>query len=248
MSAVLSQMRNESLKLRTVRTPWMLLGAALFVVLAGVSGRMAKDPNLDDPATAVGAIGHVGLVSLFALVLGVLAVAGEYRHHTATDTYLSTPRRASVVFAKLGVNVLAGAALGIASAVTAVAATAAWYAALGGTLDLWSGGVWRTAGGGIAWCAAFAAIGVGVGALIRNLAGAITAALAWIALVEAVAGELLGDLGRWLPFRSGTALANLPASGGVEGLGQGQAALALIAYTLLFVALGVSATVRRDVT
>jgi ABC-2 type transport system permease protein len=246
MSDLLTLTRNEVLKLRTMRTPWILLGAALLVVLAGVSGRMADDADLDDPATAVSAIGHVGLVSLFALVLGVLAVAGEHRHRTATDTYLSTPQRSRVVITKLVVNLLAGAGLGLLCAMTAVAATALWYAALGGTLDLWSSDVWRTAGGGIAWCTAFAAIGVGVGALIRNLAGAITAALAWIALVEAVAGELLGDLGRWLPFRSGTALANMQPPG-VEALTQSQAVLSLVVYTLLFTALGVSATVGRDV-
>jgi ABC-2 type transport system permease protein len=247
MSGGAALIRNEALKLRTTRTPWILLAAAQFVVLAGVSGRMADDADLDDPATAVSAIGHVGLVSLFALVLGVLAVAGEHRHRTATDTYLSTPRRSRVVLAKLIVNLLAGAGLGLLSAVTAVAATTVWYSALGGTLDLGSGQVWRTAGGSIAWCAAFAAIGVGVGALFRNLAGAITAVLAWIALVEAVTGELLGDLGRWLPFRSGTALANMPAATGVEGLTQNQAVLALGGYTLLFAVLGVSATVWRDV-
>ena len=247
MNAV-AQMRNEVLKLRTVRTPWVLLAAAQVVVLAGVSGLMVGDPDLDDPKTVAGALGHVGLVSLFALVLGVLAVAGEHRHHTATDTYLSTPRRARVVLAKLAVNVLAGAGLGLVSAVTALAATLAWYTALGGTPDLWSADAMSTAGGGIAWCAAFAAIGVGVGALIRNLAGAIVAALAWIALVEGVVGELLGDLGRWLPFRSGTSLGNLPASGGIEGLTQGQAALALTVYVALFAVLGVSATVGRDVS
>ena len=157
MSDLLTLLRNEVLKLRTTRTPWILLGAALLVVLAGVSGRMADDADLDDPATAVSAIGHVGLVSLFALVLGVLAVAGEHRHRTATDTYLSTPQRSRVVITKLVVNLLAGAGLGLLCAMTAVAATALWYAALGGTLDLWSSDVWRTAGGGIAWCTAFAA-------------------------------------------------------------------------------------------
>jgi ABC-2 type transport system permease protein len=243
------QLRDEWLKLRTVRAPWVLLGASLLVIVAGVSGRMAQgDPDLGDPAVVVEAMGHVGLVSLFTLILGVLAVAGEHRHRTAADTYLSTPRRGRVLGAKLVVTTLAGTVLGVASAAAGLAATAIWYAALGGTLDLTSGTVVRTTVGGIAWCAAFAAIGVGIGALVRNLAAAIAASLAWLALVEGVVGELLGDsLGRWLPFRSGVALTDLPAATGTPGLTQPQAAVALVAYAAIAAALGLWATVRRDV-
>jgi ABC-2 type transport system permease protein len=240
---------DEWLKLRTTRTPWLLLAASLVVIVAGVAGVMARSPDLGDPATVAAAMGHVGLVSLFTLVLGVLAVAGEHRHGTATDTYLSEPRRGRVLAAKLVVTTLAGAALGVAAAVAGLAATAAWYAAEGGSLDLTSAAVARTTLGGVGWCAAFAAIGVGVGALVRNLAGAVTAALAWLALVEGVAGDLVGDdLAQWLPFRAGTALGNLPAATGEAALGQGAAAAALVAYAVLLAALAVSTTVRRDVS
>jgi len=241
---------DEVLKLRTVRLPWVLLAAAVAVAAAGASGRMAEGPDLADPETAIGAIGHAGLVSLFALVLGVAAVAGEHRHRTIADTYLSTPRRGRVVLAKLVVTTVAGAGIGVVAAVVAVATTAAWYAGQGGSLDLGSSPVLRTAAGAVAWCAAFAAIGVGVGALVRNLAGAVTAALAWLALVEGVAAELVGDdVARWLPFRAGTALGNLPsATGGAGELGQGPAALALAAYAVVLAAVAVSTTVRRDVS
>ena len=239
---------DEWLKLRTTRAPWLLLAASLVVIVAGVSGAMAGSPDLDDPATVAAAMGHVGLVSLFTLVLGVLAVAGEHRHGTATDTYLSEPRRSRVLAAKLVVTTLAGAALGVAAAVAGLAATAAWYAAQGGSLDLTSADLaWSTLGG-IGWCAAFAAIGVGLGAVIRNLAAAVTAALAWLALVEGVVGELLGeDVARRLPFRSGAALAGLPDAA-AAALSRGQAALTLAAYAAVLFAAGVSVTVRRDVS
>ena len=240
-------MRTEILKLRTVRSPLLLLAAAQLVVIAGVSGLFVSGASLADPATPLRAIGHAGLVSMFSLVLGIVGIAGEYRHRTVTDTYLSTPRRGRVVTAKLATYAVAGAVFGLVSALVAVAATAIWLAAKGGSLDLSDGAVWRTLAGCVLWNACFAAIGVGLGALVRNLVAAIAIALAWLALVEGIVGQLIGDLDRWLPFNSGLALEHVPAPG-TELLPQWGGGVVLAAYALLFAALAVSTTVRRDVS
>jgi ABC-2 type transport system permease protein len=240
-------MRTEFLKLRTVRSPLLLLAAAQLVVLAGVSGLFISGANLDDPATPLRAIGHAGLVSMFSLVLGIIGVAGEYRHKTITDTYLGTPRRGRVITAKLGTYAIAGAVFGLVSSLVAFAATAIWLAGKGSSLALSDGAVWRTLIGCVIWNACFAAIGVGLGALVRNLVGAVAVALAWIALVEGIVGQLVGDLDRWLPFNSGLALEDVPAPG-VDLLPQWGGGLVLAAYALLFALLAVSTTVRRDVS
>ena len=239
---------NELLKLRTVRGPWLLLAAAQLVIVAGVSGLFAQGADVSDPDTSQGALAHVGLVSLFTLVLGITAVAGEHRHQTITDTYLSTPRRGRVVAAKLGAYAVIGAGFGVVSAAVATSAAAAWLAAKGGSLDLGDAEVWQTLAGGVGWDTAFAAIGVGLGALVRNLAAAVAGALAWIALVEGIVGQLLGgDAARWLPFRAGSALGRVTMNEGTPQLSQPGAALLLTVYVIAFAALGLAAVTRRDV-
>jgi len=241
----MSLLANEILKLRTVRSPLLLLAGAQVVIIAGASGLFVSGTDINAPDTVRKAVAHAGLVSLFSLVLGIVGMAGEYRHRTVTDTYLSTPRRGLVVGAKLAVYAGAGVLFGIVSAIVATATTAIWMSAKGSSLDLGDGDLWRTLLGCVGWNAGFAAIGVGIGALVRNLVGAVAVALAWLALVEGIVGELLGTgLARWLPFASGVAMEGI----GTNGLSQWGGALVVAAYALIFAVIAVSTTVRRDVT
>jgi ABC-2 type transport system permease protein len=246
---VLPNIRSEFRKLATVRSPWLLLAAGPLLVVAGVTGLVVSGGNVHDPATARTALAHAGLAAIFPLILGILAVAGEYRHSTITDTYLSTPRRDRVIAAKLAVYALAGAAAGVTSSGAALAVTAAWWAERGGHLQLSGTDIWLTLLGGVAANCALAAIGVGLGALIRNPAAAIAAALAWFALIEGIAGQLLGSgLARWLPFYASEALGRSNLSATARLLPQWGGGLMLLAYAAVFAAAAVFTTLRRDVT
>jgi ABC-2 type transport system permease protein len=236
----------EFRKLCTVRTVWVLLGIAQIIIVGGISGLILNRADATSAGVQRDMVSHIGLVSLFTLVLGITAVAGEYRHRTITDAYLSTPRRERVVLAKLGAYTAAGLGFGVAATVTALITSAIWLAAKGSSLDLTSAGLWRTIIGGIAWNAAFAAIGVGIGALITNLMGAVAAALAWLALIEGIVAQLIGGAKDWLPFALGSALDGLPTSTG--GPPQWQAGLALAGYAVAFAIVALATTVRRDVT
>ena len=240
--------RAEVLKLRTVRGPWLLLAAGPVLVIAGISGLVVSGGDLHNPATQAKALAHVGLTSIFALAFGILAVAGEYRHKTITDTYLSTPARGRVVAAKLIVYAVFGALAGVVASLVGLGVTATWWSDKGASFAWGDTAMWATIGGGIAWNAAFAAMGVGVGALIRNLAGAIAAALAWIALIEGIVGQLIGNLARWLPFYAGQALGAGGASMLPEPLLPRWGAAGVLAlYTAIFAAAAVTTTVSRDV-
>jgi ABC-2 type transport system permease protein len=241
--------RSEFRKLTTVRGPWLLLGAGPLIVVAGISGLVAQGGNVHDPALQGRAYAHVGLAAICTLIFGVLAVAGEYRHATITDTYLSAPRRRRVVTAKLAVYGLAGAAAGLVSSLTAIGVTAAWWAAKGGSFHLSAAGAWSTLGGGVAANLAFAAIGVGLGALIRNPVAAIAAALAWIALIEGIAGQLVGAaVARWLPLAASQSLDRARLIGTARPLPQWGGGLVLLAYAGAFAAAALITTLRRDVT
>ena len=234
---------NEMVKLRTVRSPLYLLLIAQAIIVIGVSGAFSSGSARS--SVVVAAVAHVGLTSLFALVLGVLMMAGEYRHRTITDTFLSTPRRGLVVSTKLAVAATVGVLFGIVGSCTALLSSWVWAVFKDVPFDWSSASLWQTLGGDVVWNALFAAIGVGIGALIRNVAGAVAAALAWLALVEGLVGQLLGEsLARWLPFQAGSALGRLPLN---DSLAQWTGGVVLVAYSLIFAILAVAVSVRRDV-
>jgi ABC-2 type transport system permease protein len=241
--------RSEFRKITSIRSPWLLLAAGPLIVVAGVTGLVQSGGNVHDPAVQRQALAHVGLAALITLIFGIIAVAGEYRHGTITDTYLSCPDRRRVITAKLAVYGLAGAAAGLVSSAVALAVTAAWWAAKGSSLQLSGTDTWLTLGGGLAACFAFSINGVGLGALIRNLVGAVAVALAWIALVEGIVGQLVGSgLARWLPFYASEALDRTNIGATTRLLPQWAGGLVLLGYAAVFAGAAVVTTLRRDVT
>lgn len=235
----------EALKLRTVRYPWVLFAASELLVIAGISGLALSNDSLDDKIPT--ALAHTGLVSIASLVLGLFAMAGEFRHGTITDTFLSDPRRWRPFVAKAMVTGLAGLGIGLAAAVTSVIATLLWWQAEGEPFSLTSEG-WETLAGGVARHVLYAAIGVAVGALVRSLVGAVALALGWIVIVENIVTQLVGTgAGRWLPFSAGNALARMNPGGTTDQLAQGAAGAILVGYVAVLGAVALCATLTRDV-
>lgn len=236
----------ELFKLRTTRTSWgVTLGAlgivALISLIAGLS--------INDDGEGRDAMSISGLVQIFALVLGILVVATEFRHGTITPSLLAVPDRVRIVLAKLVAALGAGALLGLAGALLAAGLLSGLLSARDVETGVDSGEMLELVLGNTAASALYAALGVGLGALLRNQVGAIIGALGWLFLVEPLLGIIPGFedvVVRWFPGGVGNATAGTAMND--DALGQVPAALVLAAYAALFLLAGLALFRQRDVS
>ena len=128
------------------------------------------------------------LTSVFAAVVGVVGAAGEFRHHTASTTYLLVPVRGRVLLAKIQIGGLLGVLYALAAAAVGVPAGVLGVGRLADPLLL-LGLVAVGALVGALW----AAIGTAVGAALGNQVGALVIVLVYLLLVDRVLALLLGS-------------------------------------------------------
>lgn len=246
-------LRAEVLKLFTTRL-WLWL-SLLAVGLAGLVATLIS-------ATAGAAIEEVGgalptVLSgatsfgyLVSAVLGVVGLTGEFRHLTATPTFLAVPRRGLVVSAKMLVALVFGLVLGVVTLGVAYAIAAPWLDSKGLTAD--GDLVTRALVGGVVTIAVFGVIGVGVGALLRNQIAAVVAIVLYLFVLEPIVGAVPG-VRRAFPYLPGGAVASLTQTQeqqlpGVVLLEPWQGGALLLAYGAVFAVLGTWLAVRRDIT
>ena len=121
------EIRTELLKLSTIRVTWgLLVGAAcLSALFASLEASRAGHGNSGVPpiTTATGLLTVTtvtGFGMLLAAVLGVISATGEFRHGSATLTYLATPNRTRVLAAKAAAAACFGAGFGLVAALVSV--------------------------------------------------------------------------------------------------------------------------------
>ena len=241
--------RAEFTKLRTTRLIYgmaaVMAAFALLTVAANILDRQGAPPlSADSLPTIVAA--PVTLLSGAGLLLGILGMAGEFRHQTVTQTFLVTPDRGRVVAAKLVAYPLAGIALTLVIlAFTAVVATG-WLAAKGIMPSLADARLGRVLLGAVLAAGLCGLLGVGVAALVRNQVAALVGVAVWVLLIEGLLMSLLNapSLGKWLPSAAAAALTN-PGGAGLSRLA---GTLLLAGYALVLALVGTRLVVRRDIT
>ena len=201
----------EWLKLRSVRSTWWtllvfaagMIGLAILVMThqhwatMSAADRASFDPTNDSYAGL--AIGQLALG-----VLGVLAVTSEFSSGMIRATFAAAPRRPLVLAAKAAIvaavtlvagEILAFVAFGIGEAVLKNPAP---HASLG------QPGVLRAVLMAGAYPALIALIGLGLGALIRHTAGAISAVVGVLFVLPLIlvplGTSLQNSVGQFLPM------------------------------------------------
>ncbi len=244
-----AELSSELLKQRSTRTVLGLCGAMLGIVLLAVllhSLLPAEDLGRRHNQLIVFGRGEF-LGALFAALLGAMSITAEIRHGTIRSTFLVTPRRGRVVAAKVLVSILIGAGFGLAASALAAGVGTAALRARGIDVQLDGGDYVLLVAGGGAAAALWAAIGVGVGALVRNQVPTLIGICAWLLFVEGLlAGDLvgLGDIGRFLP---GAAAAAISGQDTGTLLAPAAGFLLLALYAAASAVAGSLATSRRDV-
>jgi ABC-2 type transport system permease protein len=237
--------RSEWLKLVSVRTTWLLLGSMVLVeaafAIAATSGDL-KDLRSGDVENLL--IG-TPLLTVFVFSIGALLSTNEYRHKTADSTFVVTPKRERVVFAKFVVGLVAG----LVSALLFIAANAGFGLSIlsqrGVPVDS-DKAVNIYVGVGVA-LVLICLLGVGLGALIRNQVITIVLGIAIFLFLRDLLTSIIGEtVGAYLP---GPSLLALQGPEGEEWLlSQVGGGLILAAYCLAIGIAAVIATREREIT
>ena len=245
-----AQVRAELLKQRSTGSAIGLLAGMLALVLVAVllHGFGLGAENLDGASEQLMVLGRGEfLAALFAALLGALSITSEIRHGTIRPTFLVTPARGRVVAAKLWASALLGAGFGLVASALAAAVGTAALRVRGIDVRLGSGDYELLLAGSVAAAALCAAIGVGVGAVVRQQVPTVVGLSAWLLFVEGLlVGDVtgVGDVGRFAP---GAAAAAITGQDPETLLAPAVGLLLLTVYAAVAAAAGSLLTARRDV-
>ena len=267
--------RAEFMKVRTTSTGWLFLtGFIVFTAMAlaingfGIHHQLDSQQGLVSRAQARSPAGVAAIAAsmmtsgqrvgvLFALLLGVLVVTSEFANQTAAVTFVTVPRRATVIMAKVAAAACCGALFWLVGTVIATVITPLFLYSQHVSTSLAGWAVSRSVLLNLVAFVAWGVFGLGLGAVLRSQLVSVIAAIAvyvgsfgtelvftalynsfhqgWMlgapVIGPAVASEVMTTSGPAFPYAP---------PGWVGGV-------FMIGYTVTLVAGGVVLTKRRDV-
>jgi ABC-2 type transport system permease protein len=254
-------LRSELTKLRSVRstywTLFILVLASIGWSVADCGGEasrwaaMTPQDRLGFDPTQASVAGLALLGQLILIVLGAITVTSEYSTGMIRTSLSVMPRRGVVYGAKVAAFTVVAL---VTAVVTSFAAFFVGQALLRGThaaATLSGPNVARAVLGSALYVVLCGLFALGLGAILRNTAGAITAAYGFLFLVPILATALPGswyaDLERWLP--GADVISAITSTGAQQGphLFSAWGELAVFgAYTAILLVLGLLLFRRRD--
>jgi len=242
--------RAELLKLRTTRAFWAYIAAALAFVPVSIALSISTANDAAPLTSSEGVRGVLSAASggaLLLLLIGITMMAGEFRHNTATPTFLITPARGRVVAAKVTAGAIVGVLVAAVSSLLTLAIALPWLAARDVDVSLLSADVGAPVLGAVIATGLAAAVGIGLGALMPNQTLAITVVVVWTSIVESLLVGFVPEVGRWLPTGAASALGGtVTANAGL--LPFWGAALVLTGYAVAIAAAGANVVTRKEIT
>jgi ABC-type transport system involved in multi-copper enzyme maturation permease subunit len=250
--------RSEWTKLRSLRSTWIVLGGTMILTVGlaaafghgyGLQVRQAEVDPSPGKAIDVAFIG-LDLPALIIGVLGILQMTGEYGNGLIRCSLMAVPTRWPLPVAKaLVLTVVTTAVMGpavlisflvgqamIGDAGVALRDPAALPAVLGATV----------------YPVAMGAIGLGLGAVFRHTASAITVLVAAVLVLPAMLAPTLPDsVARdvlpYVPIAAAQAIyTQLPDTGEVPLLAPWSGLLVLLGWVAAGLAGGTAILIRRD--
>jgi ABC-2 type transport system permease protein len=250
--------RAEWTKLWTLRsTRWSVLAAVVSMAGLGIlisAVQMGRWSSLDAHERArfdsidVG-VGGYHLAQLAVGVLGVLVISGEYSTGMIRSSLMAVPKRLPVLWAKLGAFCAVTFVLMLASSFVSFFGVQAIVSSHHVNHSLSDPHALRAVVGTALFLTVLGALGVGLGALVRNTAGGISAFVGLLFVLPGITALLpasLGDaIGPYLPLNAGTTVASSTFDNSHHLSTWGGFAV-FCGYTAVIVAIAAVGLIRRD--
>ena len=245
---MLRLLRGEIRKLTTTKLPWGFL--AVLVVVAGLDAAVvAFGTDMDGSKAFIATAADQQSLMAFAFnamigtsLFGAIAVAREYGHETVVPMFLTSPKRYRAVLAQLSAILLAGATLALVGQALVLAGVALALPSTEYGFMISAGDLTQLLAASMVAGAVGAVLGAGLGALIRNVGGAVTTAVLVLFVIPPLTVQALSDTGPWTPQALFAVI-----SGVSTDVSLWAALLAVAAWALVPGAAGLVAVQRRDV-
>lgn len=243
--------RSEWVKFASLRSNWLTLlvtvvGIVAFGAISSAVFTPEDDNDLFSNPITVPLTGYV-LAQIIIGIVGVLAFSSEFVNGMIRSTFAAVPKRLPVLWAKA----LVVAAVTAAVAVPTMIGTFVLGQALigGNNASLTDDGVLRSVLGAAGYLTAAALLGLGLGAIVRQAAGAIGIIVVLLFLAPELGGFLLPASARetflkYLPSNAGEAFTTV--NGGATLLSPLMGAVVLTGWVVGTLGIAAFLLKRRD--
>jgi hypothetical protein len=209
------------------------------------------DPQLVDAMYGKATAGYI-----VAMLLGIALMGNEFQNGQAISTFLATPKRLKVLYAKIVIAAGAGIFLMlISTGIGLIGAQISLSHFKHASPD--SGTFLNLTLAAIVSGAVLAVMGVAIGALVRNVRIAMTGSVIWLGVVEKLIVLLWAAGGKYLPSGLILGMLNLNVTlkstrkildiSTADYFGPGISILLLLLYAAIFAYAGSWISLRRDI-